>query len=80
MDKYKTETNGNQITIWNETEGVGLQFTEGEPLQRYTASIVLRDTTSLSTEEGVKEITEIQAALTRYAEEQYPKEFAPVAD
>ena len=80
MEKFRTETDGKQITIWNDTEGIGLRFTEGETLQEYKTGIVIKDTALLSTEEGVRHLTEVQAELTAYAKEHYPKEFAPLAD
>ena len=79
MAKYRTEKDGKQITIWNDTEGIGLRFMEGEPLQKYKASVVIADIDRTGTEEGVADVTKITQDLTRYAEEQYPKEFAPLA-
>jgi hypothetical protein len=80
MAKYRTEKDGKQITIWNDTEGIGLRFTEGETLQKYNSQIVVADAHRTGTEEGVADVTQITQDLTRYAEEQYPKEFAPLAD
>lgn len=79
MEKYRTEKDGKQITIWNDTEEIGLRFMEGEPQQRYTASIVVADPTAITTAEALENVTRTQDNLTRYAEEQYPKEFAPLA-
>lgn len=78
--EYRTERNGNLITLWDDTEGIGLQFKEGETLQAYTSGVVLRDTAILSTEEGVAHLSKVQAELTAYAEAHYPKEFAPLKD
>lgn len=80
MEKYEIEKNGSQITIWNETREVGLCFTEGEPLQRYKATIAAADTNRVGTEEGVADINKVIEDLTLYAEEHYPKEFAPLTD
>lgn len=77
MEKYRTEKNGSLVTIWNDTDGIGLQFTEGDTLQRYTSSIVLKGY-SLSTEEAVRHLNEVQSELTEYASTLYPKEFAPM--
>lgn len=74
--EYRTEKNGELITLWDDAEGVGLQFKEGESLQRYTSGVVLKDTAILSTEEGVAHLSKVQEALTAYAEAHYPKEFA----
>jgi hypothetical protein len=80
MTKYSTEKDGKQITIWNDTERVGLRFMEGETLQRYSSQIVLADAQRTGTEEGVADVTKIREELTEYAEQHYPKEFAPLAD
>lgn len=78
--KYRTERNGNLITLWNDAEGIGLQFKEGETLQRYTSGVVIRDNAILSTEEGVAHLNKVQEELTAYAEIHFPKEFAPLRD
>lgn len=78
--KYRTEKNGNLITLWNDAEGIGLQFNEGETLQEYKTGIVIKDTALLSTEEGVRHLTEVQAELTAYAKERYPKEFGTLTN
>ena len=46
---YRKEQNGDLITLWDDTEGIGLQFKEGETLQGYTSGIVvsLREKTFL---------------------------------
>lgn len=80
MTKYRTEKDGNQITIWDETNEVGLRFTEGEPLQRYNAAIAVADINRVGTENGVADINQVIVELTQYAERHYPKEFAPLAD
>lgn len=80
MAKYRTEKDGSQMTIWNDTEGVGLRFMEGETLQRYEASLIVTDPSRLGTEKGVADVTRVKDEITRYAEEAYPKEFAPLAD
>ncbi len=80
MNEYNEEKDGKQVTLWNETEGVGLRFMEGEPLQRYEAAIEVRDTTRLTTEEGIKGVNALVEELNKEAERRYPKEFAPLAD
>lgn len=80
MAKFRTETDGRQITIWNDTEGIGLRFTEGETLQKYNSQIVVADAHRTGTGEGVADVTQTMQELTKYAEEHYPKEFAPLAD
>lgn len=78
--KFRIERNGSLITIWNDAEGIGLQFTEGEALQAYTSGIILQDTAILSTEEGVAKVSELQAELTEYAVIHFPKEFETLKD
>ena len=77
---YRKEQNGNLITLWDDTEGIGLQFKQGETLQRYTSSVVMKDTAILSTEEGVAHLSEVEKALTAFAEAHYPKEFEPLKE
>lgn len=77
MEKYREEKNGSVITLWA-SNGVGIQFKEGDSLQRYTHSIVIRDGYSLSTEEAVKEMNDTANELSEYAATKYPKEFAPL--
>ncbi len=80
MAEYTTEKNGSQVTIWNETKEVGLCFTEGEPLQRYKATIAVADINQVDMENGVTDLNKVVEEITQYAEERYPKEFAPLAD
>lgn len=73
-EKYRVEKDGSKVTIWNDTDGIGLQFTVGDILQRYNSSIVVKGY-SLSTEAAVKHLNEVQEQLTEYAATLYPKEF-----
>lgn len=75
---YRTERNGSLITLWDDTEGIGLQFKEGETLQGYTSGIVVRDDGIFTTEEGIAHLSEVTEALTAFAEAHFPKEFAPL--
>lgn len=80
MAEYKIEKDGNLTIIWDEAEGIGLQFAEGNTLQEYKTGVVIKDTALLSTEEGVRHLTEVQAELTAYAKEHYPKEFGTLTN
>lgn len=80
MNEYNEEKDGKQVTLWNETEGVGLRFMEGEPLQRYKAAVEVRDTARLTTKEGIKGINTLVEELNKEAERKYPNEFAPLSD
>lgn len=71
--EYATERNGNQITIWNETEEIGLQFTEGESMQRYMSCV--RADPKVLTYYGLDQINQIVNELTQYATAEYPYEF-----
>lgn len=77
MKKYRVENDGSKVIIWNDADGIGLQFTAGGTLQRYTSSIVIKGY-SLSTEATVRHLDEVQEQLTEYAATLYPKEFAPL--
>lgn len=72
----KETKQGNTITLMDEVRGVGIQFTEGETLQRYTAALVMADTDRLNTPEGVEEVSRIQAELIEEAAKRHHKEFA----
>ena len=86
MEQYRIEQNGETVTIWydhtNETTGdacpcVGLRFTQGETLQRYTSEIILTDLGVFYTNlNGGDWLSKLSNALTDYAAERYPKEFA----
>lgn len=88
MEQYRKEQDGATVTIWydhaNETTGencpcVGLRFTQGDTLQRYTSEIVLTDLGLFYTNLwGAEWLSGISNALTDYAAERYPKEFAPL--
>lgn len=77
-DRYRLQEDGELLTLWDEPEGVGLQFRRGDSLQAYTAAIVLRSTDILSTEEGVSHLSKIQEQLTAKARELYPEEFREI--
>lgn len=72
---YRTEKNGSTITLWDDAQGVGLQFTEGEKMQEYTASLVVKHPEAMQTEEGVKNLSEVSNALHEYAQAHFPEEF-----
>ena len=76
--KYKIEKNGTAVTITDVISGIGLCFTEGKSLQRYTASIYVPDTSIMQTEEGVRIVGEISQELKAYAAEKFPEEFAEI--
>lgn len=76
--RYRIEKEAATITIWDDTEGIGLQFKEGETLQRYKGSIVLKDFSILETENGVEHVSIISRQLNKFAAELYPFEFKPL--
>lgn len=75
--QYRVEKDGSRVTIWNDADGIGLQFKAGDRLQRYTSSLILKGY-SLSTEAAVKHLNEVQEQLTEYAATLYPKEFKAI--
>ena len=77
-DRYRIEKDGDTITIWDDSEGIGLQFKEGETLQRYNSSLVLNDFSILETESGIEHVKAISRLLNEYAAELYPLEFEPI--
>ena len=76
--KYKIEKNGKAVTITDVSTGIGLCFTEGESLQRYTASLVVPEISIMETEDGVRRVGEIPRELEEYAAGIYPREFAEI--
>lgn len=75
MAKYRIEQDGDTVTVWDDTEGVGLRFTQGETLQRYTTQLIINDANRTATGEGLERLNEISNALTDYAAERFPYEF-----
>lgn len=78
--KYRTEETDGVVTIWNDTEGIGLRFNEGETLSGYTAALVISDPSLTSTDEGLRKLDKVSNELRAQAEKDYPKEFAPLKD
>ena len=76
--KYKIEKYGKAVTITDVSTGIGLCFTEGESLQRYTASLVVPEISIMETEDGVRRVGEISRELEEYAAGIYPREFAEI--
>lgn len=76
MAQYRTEKDGNQVTIWDDTEGVGIRFTEGETQQGYTATAIIKRPDQVTTPRRIERITKAITEITLYAEKQYPAEFA----
>lgn len=76
--KYEIEKNGTTVTIIDVSTGIGLCFTEGETLQRYTASLFVPEISIMETEDGVRRVGEISRELEEYAAGMFPKEFAEI--
>lgn len=76
--KYKIEKNGTVVTITDVCTGIGLCFTEGESMQRYTASLFVPDISIMETEDGVRRVGEISRELEKYAAGMFPQEFAEI--
>lgn len=75
---YKIEKSGSTVTIIDTATGIGLQFKEGESLQRYTTALYLPDISMTHTENGLNRVSEISQRLESYAAEHYPKEFKEI--
>ena len=73
MAQYRTEQDGDKITVWDDTVGVGLRFTQGDTLQRYTSELIITDETT-----DVATLSEISNALTDYAAQLFPYEFGTI--
>lgn len=78
MEEYRIEKEGSVITIWDDNEGIGIRFKEGEMLQLYEAEIILMDLKLAETEEGSDLIIATTNKLKKYAIGKYPKEFRPL--
>jgi len=73
MAQYRTEQDGNKITVWDDMVGVGLRFTQGDTLQRYTSELITTgETTDVAT------LSDISNALTDYAAQLFPYEFGTI--
>lgn len=77
-NNYRIEKEGDKITFWNDTAGVGIRFQEGEMLSRYTHEILLKDMSLLTTTEKIKTMEQAVAGLKKAAAAAYPKEFKPI--
>lgn len=76
---YEEEKENNKVIIWDCENGVGIQFKEGERLQLYCHSLVIKEPENYCRDEGkLKLLSDIDERLTEYAAERYPKEFAPL--
>lgn len=88
MEQYRIEEKGDQITVWydheHENKGdrcpcVGLRFTKGDTLQRYTSELVLTDLGQFYLNlNGTEWLSDLSNALTDYAATLYPFEFEPI--
>lgn len=88
IELYRIEEKGDQITVWFDHEHdnkddrcpcVGLRFTKGDPLQRYTSVLVLTDLGQFYlNQNGIEWLNDLCNALTDYAATLYPFEFKPL--
>jgi hypothetical protein len=77
MKDYRIEENGDKVTVWDDGAGVGLRFTKGDTLQRYTSELVISGDWTI-TKDGLDALNAVSDALTEYAAELYPMEFEPI--
>ena len=77
MKDYRIEENGDKVTVWDDGAGVGLRFTKGDTLQRYTSELVISGDWTIP-KDGWDALNAVLDALTVYAAELYPMEFAPI--
>lgn len=89
MEFTEKTTKSGQIVIWTRSQeldvSLGLLFTPGERLQRYTSTIVTNTIEdrrkAFCTTKGMAMTTKvILPCLLQYAEEHYPKEFRPMPE
>lgn len=76
--EYKIEKDGTKVKITDVATGIGLCFTEGESMQRYTASLFVPEISIMETEDGVRRVGEISRELEEYAAGMFPQEFAEI--
>lgn len=77
---YRTETANGIITLWNDAAGVGLRFTQGDPLAGYNAEAIVTDSAIMQSAAGVELVSKAVEDLTAQAEIDYPNEFRPLDD
>ena len=63
-------------TIWDDSVGIGLRFEIGDRLARHRLTDIVRDRSILTTEEGMRLLTETRERLLSFAENNF-EEFAP---
>ena len=78
--KYNIEKLDSHVVIWDDEEGIGLRFQEGDSMQRYTSEVIIKNPELLSTEDGYIRVNDVSEELRKYAETIYPKEFAPIKE
>ena len=63
-------------TIWDESVGIGLRFEIGDRLARHRLTDIVRDRSILTTDEGMRLLTETRERLLSFAENNF-EEFIP---
>lgn len=77
MKQYRKEQDQKDeslVTVWNDEEGIGLRFHQGQALQRYLSDIVIKEGTSPT----VETLSKVGEELTDYAASLYPTEFKEI--
>ena len=75
MSEYRIKQDGQTVEVWDDTNGVGICFEQGEILQGYNYAIYLDNKELLNSEEGMAVISTVSKKLAGYASGLYPDEF-----
>lgn len=62
-------------TIWDDSVEIGLRFEIGDRLARYHLTNIVRDRSILTTDEGMRLLSETRERLLSFAESRFPVEF-----
>ena len=76
--EYRVKKEGQTIEIWDDKAAVGIRFTEGESLQRYTHEVLLVNPEMTADEAGLAIINQCAKDLTEYAAKKWQKEFKEI--
>ena len=73
--EFRVEEDGELITIWDDSEGIGIRFEKGDRLAQYRLNDIVENRTILTTDEGMRKLNETRHRLLSFARERFPREF-----
>ena len=73
--EFRVEEGEKFITIWDDSEEIGIRFERGDILAQHRLTDIVRDRSILTTTEGMRKLDETRLKLIGFAREKYPREF-----